>query len=107
MSDPSGTRFPWRPLSKEEKQKQLLETLGSELVAKIAGKPFALYFSAHWCPPCRGFTPKLAEWYTAGLKAKWRSSLFPPIEMKLLSKSTLQKCRGNVSLSKTGMPKLC
>merc|ERR1719460_2340293 len=70
MSDPSGERFPWKPLSKEEKSKQLLDALGSELMAKVAGKPFALYFSAHWCPPCRGFTPKLAEWYNAGLKDK-------------------------------------
>lgn len=28
------------------------------------GSVIGLYFSAHWCPPCRGFTPKLAEWYT-------------------------------------------
>lgn len=30
----------------------------------FAGKKLILlYFSAHWCPPCRGFTPELAEWY--------------------------------------------
>merc|ERR1712060_403428 len=23
-----------------------------------------IYFSAHWCPPCRGFTPALAERYS-------------------------------------------
>ena len=26
------------------------------------GKNLLLYFSAHWCPPCQAFTPKLVKW---------------------------------------------
>ena len=38
-------------------------------VADLVGKNILLYFSAHWCPPCRGFLPKLIEAYHA-IKAK-------------------------------------
>eukprot|EP00438_Fugacium_kawagutii_P014419 Skav236074 [mRNA] locus=scaffold2211:222601:223026:- [translate_table: standard] len=49
------------------------EILGAELQTKdgvkatsevLKGKKAILvYFSAHWCPPCRGFTPILAKAY--------------------------------------------
>ncbi len=35
----------------------------------IGAKYYAIYFSAHWCPPCRGFTPELVAAYKE-LKAK-------------------------------------
>lgn len=33
-------------------------------------KAVLLYFSAHWCPPCRAFTPVLAEGYRRTWKEK-------------------------------------
>jgi len=70
MKDPTGTKFPWIPPTFQE---ALGDTFlsGTSIVGKdaIAGKTLGLYFSAHWCPPCRSFTPQLAEWYK-GIKAE-------------------------------------
>lgn len=56
-------------------ENKVIEALGDHLLGKdgkkiptseaLAGKKvLGLYFSAHWCPPCRGFTPTLSEKYT-------------------------------------------
>ena len=38
-------------------------------MSQLVGKYVLIYFSAHWCPPCRAFTPKLIEVYNE-IKAK-------------------------------------
>ncbi|XP_059447545.1 probable nucleoredoxin 1 isoform X2 [Corylus avellana] len=38
-------------------------------VSDLVGKNILIYFSAHWCPPCRAFLPKLIEAYRK-IKAK-------------------------------------
>jgi len=48
-------------------QSKLIESKNGKAVPYEAGatKPefTAIYFSAHWCPPCRALTPKLVTWY--------------------------------------------
>ena len=56
----------------------LTELLGEKLLTKegevstttaLAGKTHVmLYFSAHWCPPCKAYTPELVQAYGASSK---------------------------------------
>merc|ERR1712216_707750 len=77
--DPIGENFPWLPKSLNEVMSgaTLIRKGGEKVGAEaLKDKTFALYFSAHWCPPCRGFTPKLAEWYSKSLSAKGLEVVF-------------------------------
>jgi len=65
--------FPWRPteMSMAEFGDTLRNPDGTTVSTKDAlegVEALGIYFSAHWCPPCRGFTPKASESYKA-LKA--------------------------------------
>ena len=62
-----------------EEEPSLQDIIGSEFLngkhEKVSFKDeiegldlLGLYFSAHWCPPCRGFTPVLVENYQKWLK---------------------------------------
>jgi nucleoredoxin len=42
----------------------IFDTSGRQVPTEsLRGKTVALYFSAHWCVPCRHFTPKLISFY--------------------------------------------
>ena len=58
------------------------------LPPNLIGNPAAtlgLYFSAHWCPPCRAFTPKLARAYAALAKLAREDGAAPPREVVFVS----------------------
>jgi len=65
-SDATGANFPWKPKSFADVfQGELVDKDGNQSSCEDLSELDAvgIYFSAHWCPPCRGFTPKLAESY--------------------------------------------
>ena len=61
-NNPTG--FPWKQPSPLELIAPYLMK-GNDRVdeSAVAGKVYGLYFSAHWCAPCRRFTPRLIEVY--------------------------------------------
>lgn len=80
--------FDWSTVFKEG----LVDADGKPVaVASLKGKVVAVYFSAHWCPPCRGFTPKLVEFakkHDAKLAVVFVSSDKSPAEMSNYMKET-------------------
>ena len=43
----------------------------------LAGKTHIMvYFSAHWCPPCRGYTPELSKAYAESGKKEQTAVVF-------------------------------
>lgn len=57
----------------------LLTPTGATVQTKVAlsnKSVIGLYFSAHWCPPCRGFTPVLSEKYRTAYRSKGMEIVF-------------------------------
>jgi len=64
--------YPWIPPTFAEvmADAKIVDKDGTKDSSTLSDKALGIYFSAHWCPPCRGFTPKLKEMYDNGLKDK-------------------------------------
>ncbi|XP_028938240.1 nucleoredoxin [Ornithorhynchus anatinus] len=63
--DPEGLEFPWGPKPFSEViAGPLLRNTGQSLDSStLEGSHVGVYFSAHWCPPCRSLTRVLVESY--------------------------------------------
>eukprot|EP00735_Rhodelphis_limneticus_P009536 TRINITY_DN2797_c0_g1::TRINITY_DN2797_c0_g1_i2::g.27672::m.27672 TRINITY_DN2797_c0_g1::TRINITY_DN2797_c0_g1_i2::g.27672 ORF type:complete len:422 (+),score=143.17,sp/Q503L9/NXN_DANRE/39.18/1e-95,sp/Q503L9/NXN_DANRE/43.04/3e-40,Thioredoxin_8/PF13905.1/6.3e-31,Thioredoxin_8/PF13905.1/2.5e-31,Thioredoxin_8/PF13905.1/3.2e+03,AhpC-TSA/PF00578.16/1.3e-09,AhpC-TSA/PF00578.16/3.7e-13,Thioredoxin_2/PF13098.1/2e-09,Thioredoxin_2/PF13098.1/1.4e-12,Thioredoxin/PF00085.15/8.8e-06,Thioredoxin/PF00085.15/0.33, len=65
MEDPEGKQFPWIPKKLSDLLSGNVKRNDGEEVSidSLKGKYLGVYFSAHWCPPCRKFTPELIKTY--------------------------------------------
>ncbi|KAJ9591496.1 hypothetical protein L9F63_001982, partial [Diploptera punctata] len=72
--DPTGALFPWTPRALTEVLreagpylpggKRKLSSEGEVRFSQLDGLVKGIYFSAHWCPPCKAFTPQLIDTYS-------------------------------------------
>lgn len=67
-TDPEGKNFPWKAKLLHDilnKGEYITNTDEKKLSFEedIKGKVLGIYFSAHWCPPCKAFTPTLCDTY--------------------------------------------
>lgn len=60
-----GRPHPYEPFTLDQCLDSVIDGKGDKVSLEDLKKRKTLvfYFSAHWCPPCRGFTPKLSETY--------------------------------------------
>ncbi|XP_038061963.1 nucleoredoxin-like [Patiria miniata] len=65
LDDLKGEHFPWYPKPFNEVIAGKLLKQGDEVQAEkeLKGKIVGIYFSAHWCPPCKAFTRVLTDMY--------------------------------------------
>ncbi|KAG8587592.1 hypothetical protein GDO81_005718 [Engystomops pustulosus] len=63
--DPEGLEFPWgpKPFSEVIAGPLLRNNGQSQDSSTLEGSYVGVYFSAHWCPPCRSLTRVLVESY--------------------------------------------
>jgi len=69
--DADGQKFPWLPKSLKKIWANDIQIHASKesddkmlAYSSLKDKYLMLYFSAHWCPPCKAFTPILSKAYT-------------------------------------------
>ncbi|XP_014206907.1 nucleoredoxin-like [Copidosoma floridanum] len=70
LADPEGLGFPWKPPHPKATLEDgpLLPCGGRDSNEPMLHEELrhcykAVYFSAHWCPPCKAFTPQLIDTY--------------------------------------------
>lgn len=74
--DPNCEKFPWKPKSLSEIMNGLTvvgKDGAKKSFADLDADVVGIYFSAHWCPPCKAFTPELVKTYN---KLKSRGEKF-------------------------------